>query len=336
MNRVLIIRFSSLGDIVLSSAVVNVLRARYPNLSIDFLVHERFSPIVEHFDPLPNNILSFPRTTSARQLPAFARELSENHYDLVIDLHDSLRSKVLRRLLKSPALRTYHKPRFKRWLLFYGHLNRFSADYSVVREYLRFAGLDDVSEDTRPQLTLSNSRANEICGQFGLSPNSIACVPGAAWPQKSWLPERYAKLFHLLPASTYSQVVLLGSSKDHSCDQIASLLPTNGTINLMGKTNLEEALAVLSMSKLAIGSDTGLLHAAEALNVPVTMILGPTSKETGARVHHPDSRIIETDLWCRPCSQNGKRKCYRSEQYCITNISVDEVVKEVTSMLGIA
>ncbi|MFC1483953.1 glycosyltransferase family 9 protein [Candidatus Neomarinimicrobiota bacterium] len=336
MNRVLVIRFSSLGDIVLSSTVVGLLQEDNPDLIIDYLVHERFSPLVAHFDPPPHNVISFPPSTKARELPGFAQNLARNRYDLVIDLHDSLRSKILRRLLKPIDLRVYRKPRLKRWLLFYGYINRFSEDYAVVSEYLRYSGLKHPTGNPRPKLAVSDSDAGEIRARFGLQQDIIACIPGAAWPQKSWIPERYTEYLSALPDTAYSQIALLGGPNDDICDSIAGSLPSGKIINLKGKTSLNEALAVLSRSRMAIGSDTGLLHAAEALNIPVAMILGPTSKETGARVHHPGSRVIDTDLWCRPCSQNGKRRCYRSRQFCITNISVDKVAAEVSSMPGIS
>ena len=336
MNRALVIRFSSLGDIVLSSAVTGLLKKRDPDVIIDYLVHERFSPLAAHFDPPPNNIISFPPSIDALQLPRFAKDLAKNQYDLVIDLHDSLRSKFLRRFMNPKKLRVYRKPRMKRWLLFYGYINRFNRDFSVVSEYLRYAGLNASAGESRPKLTVSDSEAADVGARFGLKEGTIACVPGAAWPQKSWIPERYIELFAGLPEGAYSGIAILGGPDDHICDSIARALPSGEAINLKGRTNLIEALAILSGSRLVIGSDTGLLHAAEALNTPVVMILGPTSTETGARVLHPESRTIETGLWCRPCSQNGKRKCYRKKQYCIVNITADKVITEVTSMLGLS
>ena len=78
-----------------------------------------------------------------------------------------------------------------------------------------------------------------------------------------------------------------------------------------------------------IGSDTGLTHAAEALGKQVYMILGPTSPETGAGVNLPGSANIETDVWCRPCSQNGKLPCYRKTQVCMDSIMPNDVIQSV-------
>ena len=80
-----------------------------------------------------------------------------------------------------------------------------------------------------------------------------------------------------------------------------------------------------------IGADTGLVHAAEAVGKKVVTIFGPTSHETGAGVNRDDSITIENnDIWCRPCSQTGKRKCYRAEQYCMTTITSEIVLKKIT------
>jgi len=119
--------------------------------------------------------------------------------------------------------------------------------------------------------------------------------------------------------------LILGSKNDTICDKIAV---KDGVINLKNQTSLRMALSILSLAKHSFGSDTGLMHASEALNTPVSMILGPTSSETGATINHPQSMIFEkNNLWCRPCSQNGKRKCIRKEQYCLTGIKINDLVQ---------
>jgi len=332
--RVLVIRLSSLGDIVLSTPVIQALRQSFTDLTINYLVHERFGPLVDHFDPPPDNVILFPPAVGAAELPAFARSLAQADYDLVIDLHNSLRSKVIRRYFPTAELRIYKKPRFKRWLLFYLWLNRFDPEFSVVSEYLCYAGFSALEGEHRPCLSFDIDAAREICRRFGLDQGYLVCVPGAAWPQKSWPKERYIELFSQRLPSSSEQLVLLGGPQDTICDYIAAALQSGKVVNLKGATGLQEALAVLSRSRLVVGSDTGLVHAGEALGIPVVMILGPTSRETGARTHHHDSRVHEVKLWCRPCSQNGRRRCYRRKQYCLMGISVHQVAESVTNLIG--
>ena len=323
-----------MGDIILSAPVIPALRQTYPHLAIDYLVHERFSSLVRHFDPPPHEVIPFPPGIGAARLPAFARDLARTDYQLVIDLHNSLRSNILRRYFRKAEVRIYRKPRYRRWLLFYLWLNRFDPEFSVVGEYLRYAGLLASESERRPRLAVDGDAAREMRRRFGLDGGYLVCVPGAAWPQKSWFVERYVELFHQRLAGSCPQLVLLGGPQDPICDQLAAALEPGRVVNLRGRTNLEEALAVLSGSRMVIGSDTGLVHAGEALGIPAVMILGPTSRETGAWLHHPTSRLHEVALWCRPCSQNGRRRCYRREQYCLTGITTGQVAESVTRLMG--
>ncbi len=334
MTRVLVIRFSSMGDIILTAPVINALRQTYPDLTIDYLVHEQFQTLVSHFDPPPHRVIAFPLAIKSAQLPAYARKLARGEYDLVLDLHDSMRSKLLRRFFPGAQLRVYRKPRLKRWLLFNLWINRFPPDFSVVSEYLRYAGLDLPAREHQPRMSLGADETVDVLRRYGLEPGYLACVPGAAWPQKSWLKERYIELFGQRLASRPGRVVLLGGPRDTICDDIAASLGPAKVTNLKGATRLAEALALLSRSHGVVGSDSGLVHAAEALGVPVVMILGPTSRETGALTHHTASQVHEVSLWCRPCSQNGRRSCYRREQYCLTGTTVDQVGVSIDRIMG--
>ena len=85
---------------------------------------------------------------------------------------------------------------------------------------------------------------------------------------------------------------------------------------------------------MTIGGDTGMVHASEALGVPVAMVMGPTNAQTGGGISLDNSVVIEKDIWCRPCSQNGKRPCYRSHQYCMTEISTEDVNRAVLGVLA--
>ena len=133
----------------------------------------------------------------------------------------------------------------------------------------------------------------------------IVLIPGAAWNQKRWDTRKYVKLIN----SISFPIIILGGKSDSICFDIEA--QASNVFNLAGKTSLRGAMAIINNCFYVIGSDTGLSHIAESLNKSVYMILGPTSLETGASVISKSSRVIEKDLWCRPCSQNGKRICYR-------------------------
>ena len=113
--------------------------------------------------------------------------------------------------------------------------------------------------------------------------------------------------------------VLIGSKKDIICNEIE--FGYKKAVNLAGQTDIRLAVSIISNANKVIGSDTGLIHAAEALGKNVVMIMGPTSKETGGGTIRKKSIVIEKDIFCRPCSQNGKFPCYRSNQECMESIS---------------
>ena len=156
-------------------------------------------------------------------------------------------------------------------------------------------------------------------------------MPGAAWPQKQWGVAKYSEAITKIISRSNKSIVLLGGKKDKINNEIEKI--NNQVFNLTGKTDLRQAISILSLSDTVLGSDTGLVHIAEALGKSVNMILGPTAKETGGGVSLSSSKNIETDLWCRPCSQNGKNSCYRSSQHCMNLISSDAVVKSVLERL---
>ena len=178
---------------------------------------------------------------------------------------------------------------------------------------------------------MDHSLLNIIFAQFlinsflskGVFDQFIAVVPGAAWKQKQWSVSNYIETLNQIDLPC----VLIGSKTDKICEEIS--LEVNKSINLIGQTDLRLALAILSNAEYIIGSDTGLLHAAEALGKRVSMILGPTSRQTGAGVHLDNSIEIEKDIWCRPCSQNGKFPCYRKTQLCMDLIKPSDVIESI-------
>ena len=128
------------------------------------------------------------------------------------------------------------------------------------------------------------------------------------------------------------EIILLGTEKDIICNNCA--LEDDSLINMAGKTEFRQSLAIISEAQIVIGSDTGFVHAAEALGIPAVMLLGPTSTETGAGVTRPISNNIQLPhIWCRPCSQNGSRPCYRSEKFCMNGIHPDTVINQIAEMI---
>ena len=325
-QKILVIRFSSIGDIVLATSPLKTIRRAYPDAQITFLTLDTFAPLLE-YHPDIDALVSISKRMSLIELWGFADHIRRKQYRHIFDLHNSIRSNLVTLRSSSPVYQL-KKPRWNRFLLFYFHHNDFGSDFSTLKMYHEHLGSIWNENDVLPATLLKVSNyeqkmARNMLLDKNIFDEFIAVVPGAAWTQKQWPAEKYIETLNQLDLPA----VLLGEKKDTICFDIAKR--SSSTVNLAGQTTLRQALAVLANSTYVIGSDTGLTHAAEALGKQVYMILGPTSPETGAGVNLPGSTNIETDVWCRPCSQNGKLPCYRKTQECMDSIVPDDVIQSL-------
>ena len=323
---------SSIGDIVLSTSFLKSVKQKYPNAEIHFLIKKEFAELVENH-PLIHNIISFDKKLGIRGLFGLGKLLRNNDYDVIFDIHSVFRTRVLSLFLRRNLFKQIRKPRFRRFMLFYTHQNYFERSFSHIKMYHTLLDQDKTFPPTNLFIDRNEDEMTKVfLKENDIGKNYIAIVPGAAWSQKQWSIENYNKLMRKLIDSFKSKIVILGSTNDIICDQI---IKNDNIINLKDKTSLRMAMGIVKHAQHTLGSDTGLLHISEAMGTPVTMILGPTSQETGARVTLHDSKVIENkDLWCRPCSQNGSRPCYRKEQYCMSEIDSEKVFKNVSQALS--
>lgn len=333
LKRCLLVRFSSIGDIVLTTSLIELLASNQTRPEIHFLTLDHNRPILEG-NPHLTKIISLPADTKLKALQNFAAQLSAYDYVVCLDLHNSLRSKYLRWRMGDHNWRKFCKPRLSRFLLFYITLDRFRPDYEVTREYANLIQHHG-TEVPSPRIYVSEEeedRIGNLLRDEGVSGDFVVVIPGAAWKTKEWSSQAYREMISLLRRETGVSVVLLGAKNDAGCDQVYQA--DHGTVNLKGRTDLRQAFAVLSRARLVIGGDTGLVHASEAVGTPVVMIAGPTSWQTGARARHPRSIEVQTDIWCRPCSKDGSRSCYRRQQYCMTDISAEMVSDAASRILA--
>ncbi|MCH7762596.1 MAG: glycosyltransferase family 9 protein [Candidatus Marinimicrobia bacterium] len=335
-RAILVLRFSSIGDIVLATSPLTTLRNRFPEARIDFMILSHFAPLLENH-PFIDRIIKINKTLPISSLKWMGK-LANDDYDLVIDLHNSLRSKLIRKSLSEPSTLVYKKPRWKRFKLIQLHINDFDADFNqrkLYHECLKpiMNGSSDCPDSFLTVTDNEKKQAHEYLILSGLNNKYMVIIPSAAWGTKCWSVDGYRSVIDNVLEKSDMSVVILGAKNDSICDQI--FVKDNRVINLKGKTDLRRSLAIISNARFALGSDTGLTHAAEALGIPTAAILGPTSRETGGGTFLQNSVTIENnDLWCRPCSQNGKQPCFRNEQYCMSSITPDLVSTRIHEMIA--
>ena len=244
---------------------------------------------------------------------------------VILDAHGSTRSRVLSAGLGGAdvRIRKYYPERvglivFKRRC----RIPRVAERYSALGEAL---GLPPMTAWTGGLEVPASAKktADMLLGR--MTGRFVCMAPGSRWPMKKWDAENYAELARRIAFEFGYRVVLLGDRNDAlSASPIIAEVPGRVT-NLIGRTSVIEAAAVIERSYLFVGNDSGLMHLAEAVGVPVIALFGPTVAEFGYYPSLPQSKVLERSLPCRPCSRNGRRPCPRGTQECLTGIPVDSV-----------
>ncbi len=336
-SRILIIRFSSLGDIILLTPLFREVKRCFPTVEIDFLTSTTFAGVCAN-NPHINQTSAIDRKNSQSELEHFISHHRPDDYDLVIDAHHSLRSRMF--LLKWLGLfyrfrhktATIDKRSFKRNLLLTTGINLMKNAVSQRNAYLNLivplVGSETLSAKTElfPGAD-DKQRAKEIIQKHGLEGKQLVAVgPGASFAGKCWPKESYLTLTDTLEQAGYP-VILLGAGEESEPQWIFEH-SSKPLLNLAGQLSYLETAALLEHCALVIANDSAVVHFAEAMNVPALAIFGPTVDEFGYGPFLEKSRTMEVELSCRPCSRNGKGRCTNPiERQCLRDITVDAVLK---------
>ncbi len=341
---VLVTRFSSLGDIVLTEPATRAIKKSCPESCIHYLTKSHYFEIVEGF-PAVDRVIAYDRHTGLTGLINLSRQLAKERYRLLIDLHGSLRSIIVRLLVQAGRTTRIRKRTLKRFLLVTFHAGREREWPTAVERYLECVPGQEmnpaekiptigigkrVAESTRRMMKAEMPRpgtADPAARPY------IALAPGARWNTKMWPWERFAEVGAKLSDETGKPVVVLGSSEDRDlCERIISQIGDNAS-TLAGRTTLMEAGAVLASCGLLITNDSGLMHLAVGVRTPVVAIFGPTSRELGFFPDSEFSSVLETDLACRPCHTKGSKACPIGTHECMQRITTNNVASEALRLL---
>lgn len=321
--KILVIRFSSLGDIVLSTPVPRVLKKTFPLSQVDMIVRSDFIDLIKN-NPYITKKIGFDKGSGIKGLWKLYRKIKTENYDLIVDIHRSLRSRILCLLLCNVKKVYFNKKYIKRFLLINLKIN-FMKGTSNILEYIKplnvfgieydFLGTEIFIDDA------TNKKIDKLVDNLK-NKKLIGIVPGAKWPGKRW--NKFNELAKSL--SENYNIVLIGGKSDlnHGIKEKENIK------SFIGKLSILESAALLSRCDLAITGDTGMMHVSEAVGTDVITIMGSTSSDLGFAPYREKSRVIELDMWCRPCSKNGKGFCLRKgKRPCLTKITVSDVVKLV-------
>ncbi len=342
-HKTLIVRFSSVGDIVLSSLLVRVFRQRFPHAQIDYLVKSEFAELVR-YNPHVSRVLEFPQNGRFADLAEIRHRVVSEKYDLIIDLHDSLRSRYIcagaRRVVR------VRKRKIARFILVrskWDVYELFGGAPSVAERYWETVQQFGVADDGKGlELFLpadTGSRIADLLSDPSRSGGMIGICPSARHNTKMWLKEGFAETASALALKYNRPIVLFGSLEDRDrCREIEALIRQRGTniqvVNLAGKHSLAETAAAMDHCSIVITNDSGLMHIAAARKRKVVAIFGSTVKGFGFTPFGTESVVVENDsLWCRPCTHIGRSACPKGHFKCMKDISASQVIASAQQLL---
>lgn len=327
MPKFLIIRLSSIGDIVLTSPVVRCLRQQVPDAEVHFLVKSKFLSVVQH-NPYIDKV-----QVLAQSWELMIEELKTEEYDYIIDLHHNSKTLRIKSALKVKAF-SFYKLNIQKYLLTALKINLLPTLHIVDRymDTLKSFGVKndgkglDYFISEKEKTSKSDIPASHGAGYYAL-------VIGAAHATKKWPVHKWKAFCEKIG----HPVILLGGNEDKEAgEQIASVDPIK-VYNACGKFSLNESADLLQKAKLVISHDTGLMHIAAAYKKPIISLWGNTVPAFGMTPYYGNAMIAQQQLevkglWCRPCSKIGYAKCPLGHFKCMEKIAVEEVLGAVGSL----
>lgn len=318
MLSILLVRFSSIGDVILTTPLVRALRQRHPEAELTFVTKRALVPLVSD-NPHLTRVVALEPDEPVRSL---ARRLKAPAPTHGLDLHGSLRSRALRLLL--PGQWTgYRKRKLARGWLISTKLDWYGADVPVADRYFEAARNLDVRPDgAPPEFTIgqqATARVDEWIRTEGLGQAFGVLAPGAAHATKRWPAAHWAALAGRLTARGVTPVIVGGAADRGIAAQIQGVRSAAGTFSL------QETGALLARARVVVSGDTGVMHMATGVGAPVVALFGPTVRQFGFMPYRGRAAVLERPLDCRPCSAMGTNRCPMGHHRCLDDITPVEV-----------
>lgn len=329
MKKFLIIRFSSIGDIVLTTPVIRCIKKQVPDAEVHFLTRASFAQVLEgnpYIDKL--HILE-------NRLSTILPTLKAEKFDAIIDLHHNQRSWMVKMNLKAESF-SFHKLNIEKWLMVNFKMDRLPRRH-IVNRYFDVVKEFGVKDDGEGLDFFIHPEALKVRDSLPLSHREkyIAFVIGAKHATKRLPEENIIRLCKEIN----NPIVLLGGPEDKESGELIASSVGQMVFSACGKTTLHESAALVQFADKVITHDTGLMHIASAFQKEIVSIWGNTIPEFGMFPYYNEkngglSRGLNTvvevkNLSCRPCSKIGFEKCPKGHFNCLNNIELSEIVKRL-------
>ncbi len=329
--KFLVIRLSSMGDVILTTPFLRALRQRFPEAEVHFLTKPLYAGLIESHPDL-DRVIPFDASVSLGRTGLLLRG---ERYDAVFDLHKNLRSIPLSRMARPGEIFRIQKATLRRRLLIAFKLDllkRRGDQPAVCIEAGAVLGLTDDGGPPDIYPTAEFSRRADIA-LSEITPPLWGLIPVASSWNKRW--PHFAELGRLLTKRFGGTCLLFGGPDDVDlCSSIAVKIGP-GAVSFADERELIETAALLQRCAVVVGNDTGLTHLATAVGTPTVALFGPTTRQFGYYPRGERVRILEREMDCRPCTKNGLENCPRRRDLaCLADITVNDVLGACCTLIG--
>jgi heptosyltransferase I len=344
-RRILIIKPSSFGDVIHALPVLNGLRERYPGAHISWLVANSCAGLLEGHAAL-DEVIRFDRNRFGRigrsmrvslDFVRFIRDLRARKFDLVVDLQGLFRSGFLAAASGAGVRLGFASAREFGWLFYTHRVPTPDREmHAVDRNYVMggVLGFDHVPiRFELPVQAAGRASAERLLAGNGLNPGEayVLMGPGTRWDTKIWPAKYFADLAQRVEAESHCRVVLIGMESEVAIAREVTELAKGRVINLAGKTNLPELIALVDGAAMVVMHDSGPMHLATALKKPTVAIYGPTSASRTGPYGRGDA-VARLDLECSPCYLKKLSDCHYQHQ-CMRELMPADVMRMVSPLL---
>ncbi len=312
-----------MGDIIYTTPVVRCLKQKFPDAQIHFLTKKEFKYIYDHNPYLAKLHLLQPKLSHT------IAEIKKEQFDLIVDLHNNLRTFIIKSILRIPSS-TYKKDRINKWLALKFKSKRFVSSKHLVDRYMDTVTFLGVENDNRPiDYFIANAYSLDQLLPVSHQQNYVAFIIGATHFTKRMPNEQIIEICKGIRVP----IVLLGGKDVSDNAVVISNAIGEKVYDTCGLINLDQSVFLVSKASKVLGFDTGLTHISEAFDRPLASIWGGTTADLlGVYPYQiSDSFMAEVELECRPCSKFGLEKCPLGHFKCMKNIPLVPIVNFINS-----
>lgn len=329
-RKILIVKPSSLGDVVHSLPFLSAVKQCFPEAEIHWVIAKGLEGLLEGH-PLIDGLIIINKDNwknlsragaTLSEIRALYRQLRNERYDVVVDLQGLLRSGLITQATHASLRIGFHEAR-EGSRFFYTHKVRGGREIHAVERYMKVAEeLGCYAHDIAFPFPITRSASDITASLVDLGPYAVM-VPGARWKTKLWPAESFGKVASMLPLRS----IVVGSGTDKTIADEVVACSEERAVSMAGKTSLKELIEIMRNAEVVITNDSGPMHIAAALGIPVIAIFGPTSpKRTGP--YGNGHIVFQSDAACVPCF---KRSC--RDIRCMKEIKPDAVYQQAIEIV---